>query len=84
MKLPLSILAISLLGGGVQIKGQLQTKEFEMGGTKSGEQTFYIMELNHLPQNYADKMDSIIWGDFFRAKKAHFDYASGILWVKLT
>jgi hypothetical protein len=71
------------VGGGAQIKGQVNTKKFEMGGAKSGEQTFYIMELNHLPQNYADKMDGIIGGDFFKAKKAHFDYAGGILWVKL-
>ena len=72
------------VGGGAQIKGQVQAKEFEMGGSKSGEQTFYIMELNHLPQNYRKKMDGIIGGDFFKAKKAHFDYAGGILWVKLS
>ncbi|MCP5535700.1 MAG: clan AA aspartic protease [Akkermansiaceae bacterium] len=71
------------VGGGAQIKGQVNAKEFEMGGAKGGEQTFYIMDLNHMPQNYASKMDGIIGGDFFKAKKAHFDYAGGVLWVKL-
>ena len=72
------------VGGGAQIKGMVQTKKFEIGGTNTGEkQTFFIMALNHMPQNYADRLDGILGGDFFKAKKAHFDYADGVLWLKL-
>lgn len=71
------------VGGGAQIKGQVKTEKFEMNGEQSGKQVFYIMALNHMPQNYASKMDGILGGDFFKAKKAHFDYAGGILWLKL-
>ncbi|BDS08834.1 hypothetical protein NT6N_38740 [Oceaniferula spumae] len=71
------------IGGGAQIKGKVESDKFELGGDESGAQSFYIMDLNHLPQNYAEKMDGILGGDFFKAKKALFDYAGGILWVKL-
>ena len=71
------------VGGGAQIKGRVDVEKLEMGGDNAGNQAFYVMDLNHLPQNYATKMDGILGGDFFKSKKSLFDYAGGILWVKL-
>ena len=42
-----------------------------------------LMDLAHLPANYRDKIDGILGGDFFEAKKAVLDYAMGVLWLKL-
>lgn len=71
------------VGGGAQIKGRVDVEKLELGGDNAGAQTFYVMDLNHMPQNYAAKMDGILGGDFFKSKKALFDYAGGLLWLKL-
>jgi hypothetical protein len=71
------------VGGGAQIKGQVETSELELGGENCGKQVFYLMDLAHLPANYGDRIDGILGGDFFEAKKAVLDYAEGVMWLKL-
>lgn len=71
------------VGGGAQIKGKVDVEKLELGGDAAGRQTFYVMDLAHLPQNYANNLDGILGGDFFKEKKALFDYSGGVLWLKL-